>query len=42
MYINYVVKLRRYIKKKGKETGKKDIYCGLSCLINTCTEQNKI
>jgi len=34
MYINYIIKLKRYIKKKGKETGRKGIYYELSCLIN--------
>jgi len=26
MYINYIIKLRYYIRREGKETGRKDIY----------------
>jgi hypothetical protein len=26
MYINYIIKLRRYIRKEGKKVGRKGIY----------------
>jgi len=42
MYINCIIKLKYYIKRDGKETNKKGIYCGLSCLINTYIKQNRI
>ena len=42
MYINYIIKLRRYIRKEGRKIGRKGIYCRLSCLVNTYTEQNRI
>jgi len=42
MHINYIIRLRRYVRKEGRKTGRKGIYCRLSCLVNTCIEQNKI
>jgi len=42
MYINCVRKLKRCIRGEGKEIGGKGIYCGFSCLVNMCTEQNRI
>ena len=34
MYINYIIKLRRYIRKEGKKMGRKGIYYLLSYLVN--------
>jgi len=42
MYINYIIRLRCYIKREGKETGRKGIYCEFGYLVDTCTEQNRI
>src|SRR6266550_8435290 len=42
MYINCVIRLRRCVRKEGKETGRKGIYRQLGCLVNTCTGQNGI
>jgi len=42
MYINCIIKLKCYIRKEGKEMGKKGIYCGLGCLVNTCMGQKRI
>ena len=38
MYINCVIKLRRYIRREGKETGGKGIYYYFSCLVNIYIE----
>ena len=40
--MNYIIKSRRYVKKGNKETGRKGIYYQLSCLVNTCTKQNRL
>jgi len=40
--MNCVIKSRRCVRKKGKETGRKGIYCEFGCLVDTCTEQNRI
>jgi hypothetical protein len=32
--MNYIIKSRRYVRKEGKETGRKGIYYWLSCLVN--------
>ena len=42
MYINCIIKLRRCIRREGKKTGRKGIYCQFSYLVNTCIEQNRI
>ena len=41
MYINCVIKLKHCIRGKGKETGRKDIYCKFGCLVNIYIEQNR-
>ena len=40
--MNCVIKLRRCVRKEGKKMGRKGIYRQLSCLVNTCTGQNRI
>jgi len=40
--MNCVIKSRRCVRREGKETGRKGIYRELGCLIDTCTEQNRI
>src|SRR6266550_4026907 len=42
MYINCVIRLRRCVRKEGKETGRKGIYRQLGCLVNTYIGQNGI
>jgi len=42
MYINYVIRLKRYIRKEGRKTGRKGIYYRLSCLVNIYIEQNRV
>ena len=42
MYINYIIKLKHYIKKEGKKIERKGIYYGLSCLVNIYIKQNRI
>jgi hypothetical protein len=42
MYMNYIIKSRRYIRKEGRKIGKKGIYHRLSCLVNIYIEQNRI
>ena len=42
MYINYIIKLRRCVRREGKETGRKGIYYQFGCLVNIYTEQNRI
>ena len=42
MDINYIIKLKRYIRKGNKETEKRGIYYWLSCLINIYMGQNKL
>ena len=42
MYINYIIKLRRYIRREGKEIGTKGIYYEFSYLVNIYIEQNRI
>ena len=36
------MKSKHYIRKEGRKIGKKGIYCGLDCLVNTYMEQNRI
>ena len=42
MYINCIIKLKRYIRKEGKEIGGKGIYYLLSYLVNMYIRQNRI
>ena len=42
MYINCVIKSRRYERREGKKTGRNGIYCEFGCLVNIYTEQNRI
>ena len=42
MYINYIIKLKYYIKKEGRKMEKKGIYYRLSYLVNIYIEQNRI
>ena len=34
MYMYYIIRLRHYIRREGKETGIKSIYYQFSCLVN--------
>ena len=38
LYINYIIKLKYYIRKEDKEIGRKGIYYSLSYLVNICIE----
>ena len=42
MYINCVIKLRRCVRREGKEMGRKGIYRQFCYLVDTCTEQDRI
>jgi len=42
MYINCVIKSNCYIRRKGKEMGRKGIYHKFGCLVNIYIEQNRI
>ena len=42
MYINCVIKSRRYVRREGKEMGRRGIYYKLGYLVNIYTEQNRI
>ena len=42
MYINYIMRLRRYVRREGKEMGRKGIYRQFGYLVNTYIEQNRI
>jgi len=42
MYINCIIRLKRCIKRKGKEMGRKGIYREFGCLVNIYTKQNRI
>jgi hypothetical protein len=42
MYINYIIKLRRYVRRESRKTRRKGIYRSLGCLVNIYTEQNRI
>ena len=42
MYINYIIRLRRCVRKESKETERKGYILLLSCLVNIYTGQNRL